>query len=337
MVKCKREIDLLVPHDIRSRYRGIESDLLILAEKVRDVIFNYCRNLGYAYVDRIKSVESLSEKIETGRFSSWSNLDDMFACAIIIPNLSLEQHVLEFLLSKFLTVNVRRRGSTRKKPEEFRFDATRYIGKLNSDLLGLGNELMLELKFEIQIRSAFEHAWQETSHSIYKGSSATWKTHRLVAQLKAAVEQLDSLVESFEMASTSIVEHEWPEVATKRQIVASFAGYAANGLIPEVVLPKDWTRFSSNLYKLILSSKGVNVHNVASKVEACMNCVQGELGRGSDAVPLSLSLLQFVFGVISRDKAILPPFGDYVPFVTENLMLFYPDVKKFVPIFSLDD
>ena len=326
----------MVPQTIRKTFAGIQDDLARLSDLVREIIFDYCAKNGYAYIGRLKTVESLAEKIETGRFAKWSDLDDMFACAIVIPTLSPEATVLAFLRSTFAEAETKLRGSSLKRPEEFRFDATRFIGRLVPPLADRGTKLMYTLKFEVQIRSAFEHAWQSATHSLYKGKSVTWKSQRLAAQLKAAVEQLDSLVQSFEASSQYIVEHRWPELEAKRAVVEKFSGFAADGLIPDVVLPKDWTRFSTNLYNLVRAGKGVNNYNVPTKVAESVDCIERELLKRGDVVPLSLSLLQFVFGVLSRDRLLVPPLNGYVPLVTDNLQLFYPETASFVSRFMIE-
>ncbi len=51
-----------------------------VANRVKSALLNFCENKGYALTSRIKTIESLAEKIETGRFQKWSELDDLFAC-----------------------------------------------------------------------------------------------------------------------------------------------------------------------------------------------------------------------------------------------------------------
>lgn len=45
-------------------------------------MLNFCDNKGYALTSRIKAIESLAEKIETGRFKKWLELDDLFSCTV---------------------------------------------------------------------------------------------------------------------------------------------------------------------------------------------------------------------------------------------------------------
>ena len=50
-----------------------------------DRIMKFCANKGYAFLSRSKGIGSLIEKIETGRYASWSAIDDLYACTIVIP------------------------------------------------------------------------------------------------------------------------------------------------------------------------------------------------------------------------------------------------------------
>lgn len=54
----------------------------------------------------------------------------LLATVIIIPSIIYEPQILKFLESSFLKVEIKKRGSTLKSPDVFRFDATRFIGKL---------------------------------------------------------------------------------------------------------------------------------------------------------------------------------------------------------------
>ena len=172
-------------------------------------ISKFCEIHGYAFSSRIKTIESLAEKIETGRFKNWSNLDDLFACTIIIPTLLHEEEVTKFCKDIFQIERTTKRGQNRKSPDTFTFDSTRIYAKLrrsedinNSELLNI-----YHITFEIQIKSAFEHAWSVSNHDlVYKNDEIDWKKLRLAAQNKANVEQLDTLILAFDQMSNIITE-----------------------------------------------------------------------------------------------------------------------------------
>src|SRR5262245_37040831 len=123
---------MIVPSSVRRQFRDAEPDLKLVAEEVKQAVSAYCERSGYPYVGRLKAIDSLAEKLESGRYESWANIDDLFACAVVIPTLDKEPGVLDFLREAFEEVVTRGRHSTQKPPEAFRFEATRFIGRLRA-------------------------------------------------------------------------------------------------------------------------------------------------------------------------------------------------------------
>ncbi|TAE94117.1 MAG: hypothetical protein EAZ78_28555, partial [Oscillatoriales cyanobacterium] len=215
-------------------------------KQVKETLLNFCGNKGYALTYRVKTIESLAEKIETGRFEKWSKLDDLFGCTVIIPNLSQEQEVIEFCRDTFQVTNIVKRGQNKKSPDTFKFDSTRISARLKRvDDTNIDNILSIfNVIFEIQIKSAFEHAWAVSTHDlVYKGSEIDWKKLRLAAQIKAIVEQLDTMILAFEQISPFIQESEYPEIKKKRQLAIATQELFQREKIPEELKPKDMTRF----------------------------------------------------------------------------------------------
>ena len=142
---------MIVPPAIGLKYAQDRPYVEEVARRAKPLVQQFAEERGYAYVGRLKAEESLAEKIETGRFSSWGDLDDLFACAVVIPTVADETGVLEFLDSQFGRVVLRQRGGTLKDPAVFRFDATRFIARLfvatPEDAGSLGSILLALLKF----------------------------------------------------------------------------------------------------------------------------------------------------------------------------------------------
>jgi len=196
-------------------------------------------------------MSSVCEKIETGRYSSWREIEDFVACVIIIPNLSYEADVIKFLRDAFIEAGMRRKGSTFKCYDVFRFDSTRFIGKLRQTSPDEAPELS-SIKFEVQIRSAFEHAWSVTTHDLaYKSSSVDWRVLRLAAQLKSSVEQLDMIALSAREVNRKITASRWPEIDIKVQLLSYLKDAFEKGRIPKELEPKDFSRVIDNIYRLV--------------------------------------------------------------------------------------
>jgi hypothetical protein len=230
---------MIIPSSLQQRFNNISTYLKYVSDIVDGTVSNFCNKSEFAYIYRLKTLDSLAEKIETGRFERWSDLDDLFACTIIIPNLSYEGIVIEFLRTTFCEVNLKRRGTTLKAPDVFRFDSTRFIGKLIPKE-GDENNQIFNIKFEVQIRTAFEHAWIVTTHPLtYKNKKIDWKRYRLAAQLKAVVEQMDMLVMGFDQAAEFISENAWPKVEAKQTIIEQIKHAFLKRQLTKELEPKD--------------------------------------------------------------------------------------------------
>jgi ppGpp synthetase/RelA/SpoT-type nucleotidyltranferase len=292
---------MITPSQTRSKYVSIEQHLEFARSRVRDTLQAFCEPLGYAFISRIKTLPSVSEKIESGRFAKWSDLDDLIACAIVVPTLVHEAAVLEFLERAFVTVKLKRRGSSKKAPDVFRFDTTRYIGKLRIPENIFPQDPLYQIQFEVQVRSAFEHAWSVTTHALtYKETSA------------------------------KISKSSWPETQAKTKLSGYFKEQFASGLLPDELRPKDWTRFSDNVYDMVRSSPwGQRKHpqHISNEVSTAMDVAIHELGR--ERIPLSISLVQFVFASLFTAGLVLEPLDGYCPVITSELETLYPALSTF--------
>ncbi|MBK7386742.1 MAG: hypothetical protein IPI63_08450 [Methanothrix sp.] len=326
---------------MQQQFNYISPYLKHTSKTVDTTVSTFCSKSGFAYINRIKTLDSLAEKIETGRFERWSDIDDLFACTIIIPNLSYEENVIKFLKTTFCEVHLKRRGTTLKAPDVFRFDSTRFIGKLISRE-GDENNPIFNIKFEIQIRTAFEHAWIAATHPlIYKSEKIDWKRYRLAAQLKAVVEQMDMLVMGFDQASEFISENAWPEVEAKQTIIEQIKNAFLKNQLPKELEPKDWTRFSDNIYNMLIATNEAQEMNPIKRhryVKAGLKIIIKELDElKPPQVPISISLVQLIFGILSKHKFLKPPLGGYIPIITNELLIFYPSVKVFEKSFLFEN
>ncbi len=322
---------MITPSQTRTKYVSVEQHLDFARGRVRETLQNFCEPRGYAFVSRVKTLSSLSEKIESGRFKRWSDIDDLIGCAIVVPTLAEEESAIEFLKQAFVTVNIKLRGSSKKAPEVFRFDTTRFIGRLSRPEHISAEDPLYQVQFEIQVRSAFEHAWSVTTHALtYKGQHVDWNRIRLAAQLKAAVEQLDLLILAFEETSSRLPMSSWPETQAKTNLTTYFKEKFESGLLPAELRPQDWTRFSDNIYDMVRSSPwGQNRHplHIYNQVSSSMDTAIGSLGR--ERIPLSISLVQFVFASLTAAGILVEPMKGYYPVITSELETLYPALTAF--------
>ncbi|MBD1921305.1 hypothetical protein H6F77_09395 [Microcoleus sp. FACHB-831] len=314
---------MIYPAILERRYREYLPFVDAVASRVKDTMLNFCEKNGYALTSRIKTIESLAEKIETGRFKQWSDLDDLFACTVIIPTLNQEQKVTQFCQDTFEISKIIRRGQNKKSPETFRFDSTRIYAHLKrvEDANADQSLSIFNIQFEIQIKSAFEHAWAVSTHDlVYKSSEIDWKRFRLAAQIKATVEQLDTLILAFEQVSPTIQESDCLEIKRKRQLAVATQDLFKQAKIPPELKPKDITRFCDNLYS-ILASAGKE-----DKVQEVIKCIREKVqATPTNKIPLSISLLQYFLAILVDNKIIILPLEKYYYHITEQLITLYPN------------
>ena len=328
---------MIVPASVLQKHKYVRPYLEKLGRNVKDVVGGYCDHKGYAYAGRAKSSESLAEKIETGRYAKWSDLDDLFACTIVIPTLTDEAEVLEFLRKAFTEDRLLRRGSTLKDPTVFRFDTTRFIGCLGPSGIER-NPVLAAVKFEVQVRTAFEHAWSVTTHALtYKAGQVNWRHLRLAAQLRSAIEQLDQVVSGFERTAEYIAEQQWPSIQAHQAIQVRFKAHVKAGRVPQEVVPESWSRFCENLYSVSLSGVTSRPKNPGKLVNSALDAIDAEITESGDvSFPRSISLLQFSLGSLTKRNVLTAALHGYVPLLTDELLDLFPNSRVLGDRFDLE-
>lgn len=293
---------MAVPARILARYQQSETELIALGSYVSATLRSFCDRHGYTYLGRRKGVESVSEKIETGRFASWSSLDDLYAATIVVPSAAHEDRVLAFLNAVFAEVALRRRGTAQKAPDIFRFDATRFIGRVREETAAAYTPGIDLISFEVQVLTVFEHAWTVATHDlVYKSDTMDWRKHRLAAQLKAAVEQIELIIAGFEANVVAVPVSPHPESESKQEFLLTVRQLVSDELIPEMLAPASWGRFADNVYALV-SSYSRNRFSAPSDLATLTETIRTKSADGAWDVR-SGSLFQFIIGqVVGMDS-----------------------------------
>lgn len=291
------------PESVRAAFEKASAPLADVERYVRSTLESYCSTRNYLFKGRPKTATSLAEKLEGGRFEKWSDLDDLYACTIVIPVATHQPGVLRDLDRLFERSYARGRADTKKAPDVFRFDGTRWYGTIRPEAAAERQPGTGEILFEVQIATAFENAWSTVTHDIvYKADVVDWRQLRLAAQLKAAVEQVEVLISAFEMAAGAIESSPWPETTIKSKIVLAFKTLQADGHIPETLIPTSWRRFADNVYSLVRSYTP-DPQRIESAVQSLLSAVEDKI-RGTEdfKLPTSGSLFQLVTTVVAGTR-----------------------------------
>jgi hypothetical protein len=324
---------MFVSTALRQRYEAATPHVEAVAGEVRTTLLTLCEDRGYAFQYRTKTLDSLAEKIECGRYSGWGDVDDLFACTVIVPTLDHERGVEEFCNAAFALHAARRRGTPEKPFDVFRFDATRLYYRLRAPMgEDASDSEKNRVLFEVQIKSAFDHAWATATHALtYKHNQIDWRRLRLSAQIKAVVEQLDVAILGFERMAPLIAENPDRRLQAKREIADLFARAAETKKIPEESLPKDWSRFIDNFIDLLRAS-GSRPAEFVSIAQAIVELIT----RDPIRFPRSLSLFQFCFAEGTLNSLITLTRDRYYALITPELESLYPHARTYTRRFSLD-
>lgn len=321
-----------VPQPLIAIYGELAPLLRVVESRVSQALLSYAREHLLPFVARMKTIESAAEKIETGRYHSFTEIDDLVASMLVVPSLRDEEHAIEYCKQVFSISDIKRRASARKAPDSFKFDATRLYGFL---VRPQGAEVtdqvtIYDIKFEIQIRTAFEHAWIVSTHPLtYKTDNIDWRRFRLASQLKASAEQLDLAVLQFEQLASGISEAPWPAIQQRREVVQLIEKLIQKKVIPTESGPQDMSRFADNLMDLLRASKSRANLGIALNV-----LEEGFCAFTIETFPRSASLLQISMGLLCTRGVLSGPLQEYSCHVTEELIQLYPAVGALSPVFS---
>jgi hypothetical protein len=283
-----------IPRWVDDIYSSQRPYIEALDTYLNSVLRPYCERHKFSFSHRVKSAISVAEKLESGRFSSWTDLDDLVAATIVVPNLTFEEQVVRHLNSVFSEVVTRSRQTAQTPPEVFRFSSTRWYGRMRQDPPPPAvPPQALPLVFEVQIQTALEYAWLIATHdTTYKGDESNWQQRRLAASVKASVEQLDLMIANFLKTAESIPISPHSETDTKTYVIKMFRDLVEEQLIESTLVPESWSRFADNVWDLVRRWKGGSATEPA--VRSLVDQLAGALRRSEFHTAISGSLYQAV-------------------------------------------
>ncbi len=322
----------MIPGKLNERLSNAQPFLVSLKQNVAATLGSYADSHNFPITPgRIKTAESVMEKIEMGRYRRFSEIDDLVAFTLIIPSAVFESDVIGFCNRSFDVIRIRGKSTTQKAPDVFRFDSTRIVARArrSPELVGSTGPSAFDYLFEVQVRTAFEHAWSVATHDlVYKGPSIDWKRVRLAAQLKATSEGLDTAVAAFDHLAMNIEESPWGGVRDQIEVSEYIADAFGNERLPATLRPTSVSRFSQNFCALIRAIRpSLSVHDALEAITA-------ELGQ-TTPIPVSLSLYQLFLGMLCQG-GLATEVRDIQCHVTSELATLFPRTGSLQPVFNYD-
>lgn len=280
-----------------------------LEQYIVSVLGPFCERHGYQFTHRVKSPSSTAEKLESGRFHSWWELDDFVAATVIVPNLTHENRVLRQLGSVFTESKVEGRQRSERDPRRFQFDSTRWYGLASKE--PPPEELppeALGITFEVQVQTVLEYAWSIATHdTTYKGAAADWSQMRLASTAKAIVEQLDLMIANFVETAATIPPAPHAGVDGRFKVIGIFHELLEEKAIEPALEPDSWVRFADNVWQLVCHGRALSDAEAAGEVVGFISALADELRKGSfpqgmTTAPTSGSLFQLVLAWASSSR-----------------------------------
>lgn len=249
-----------------------------LSERV-DELFKNIKGKQWHYESRVKQLESFALKLETGRCPNPAQIEDFFACTLVVENLAAIAQAEDMIFKQLIKVSRRPEADdiTTKFAEAFQFDDLRLYVKWK-DVSGEKPSGVTDLLFEIQIKTFLQHAWSIATHDlIYKSSSKDWSKERIAYQIKAMLEHAEvSILEANSLAKSPALNKENANTKNLKLIIEYI-----NSVWQPTHLPSDIKRLAENVSS-ILSNLKITLDEFKVFLET-----ENAAGRGKNTLNLS--------------------------------------------------
>ncbi|WP_081631898.1 hypothetical protein [Rhodococcus sp. 114MFTsu3.1] len=221
------------------------------------------------YESRLKQETSFALKLETGRFST-RDMNDVFACTIVVPTLQEIPDAENLVLSRFSQVDRKPASDAVANiaPTSFTFDHIRlYVQLLPPP--GLPPQPINSITFEVQVKTFLQHAWSIATHDLtYKTSKVSWGKERIASQVKAALESAELAIAEAEYLgarSNPIVNKESKQTSELLHIVESLQRE-----FDQPYLPDNIKSLASSILRLFFLSEVavIEIDDIASAGKA---------------------------------------------------------------------
>ena len=277
---------------------------------------------GTVYRSRIKTVESVFDKAQIGRYENpLREMEDFFACTLVLPTLTMIGPIRIELDQHF---NVAEPEEKIPDPYEFRYNDMHLILGLKDTPLR-PDKSILALKFELQIKTFLQSAWSQAGHDIiYKPGHISWGVERIAGEIRALLELADNVLAQIE--ATAQVLHSRAE--------QEYAGYKADvkriiELMEQHWEPADLPTNRRRMAEIVRNYKdmaGITTDDLAKLIEEAKNAKDQVFDF------LTLTPTQKIFVLVFRvhkDKVKLKlRSGKFRVLVTPEMIEFYPELGQ---------
>lgn len=278
-----------IPQSIRAYYAELVPGHDRLQKKVDELLRPLAAKRKWFYDSRLKTEDSFALKLESG---SQREIEDFFACVIVVQNLSVIDEAESAVKSLFKITERRPRDPhrTHKDADKFLFDDLRLYGYWKDDP-SLPPAGLSDQKFEIQIKTFLQHAWGIATHDlIYKTDDVSWSRQRIAYQVKAMLEHAEiSIQEADRLAQTAALAKSQRDTDNLKNLIQIFKETWDSD-----ALPSDLKRLAENTRNVLtLAQIGVN---------DLLTALQAERVRQNGALPINISPYGIIVQAVAWHK-----------------------------------
>ncbi len=231
-----------------------------------------------AVVGRVKDLYSIHQKLQVGRVRSLPTLEDLIGIKIVVLRRSEIAAAAEVVQKSFQFVREKERMTD---ASDFSYRERHLIVRAPQDYLERNLDLA-RLVVEVQLTSVVQHALDQATHGFdYKGTSLDWGRRRLVAQLRAALELVDGLLDTMEPSAALLEAHSGalpPDLLTQVAVLE-----VLTDTFPTEQLPDDYRRLAETIAGWVVAS-GLETSQLGALLQRHPDLLNATSITASDAV-----------------------------------------------------
>jgi len=191
---------------------------------------------------REKKPESIFQKLQTGKYASIGEIQDLIALTVVVLHRREVQQAVEVVKTSGLVVIeeasrvIEATDFRYREPKLYLTPPSEYLDR-NTDLIGITSE--------VQFTSAIQHALDMTTHDFdYKSKTYLWTNFRLVAQLRGMLELVDSIID--DIGQVSVPNNEVIEAPGRVRFASEILKVLSSTFSAEV-MPPDHRRMADTV------------------------------------------------------------------------------------------
>lgn len=198
-----------VPEGFRRSFDNIYPKIQEVMKRAECQLEDIANAYNGHYTGRSKSVNSVLSKAETAKFKKIIDMEDLFAAVIAVPSKSQIHLIKEAVNARFNIVDTKEHW--KKNPREFIYDDLHLLLTLKDDPV-IRDKSILDIKFELQIKTYLQLAWWELEHNeVYKTNRLSWQKARIFGQIKAMFELADRMLANIDQVANIQEEEQYEE------------------------------------------------------------------------------------------------------------------------------